>query len=210
MREVVTYLQDLGHSIPAQAEACGLGERTLRRWVAQRSSPSSDCARQYLAWVTGGVLDLLRHDNLTGAQASIPRGVRLYSHASGVSGAWRALLVVLNGRDLWRCAVIDSAVPSIPVLQEQLVQLAATWTAPLRELDKRAPRLRPDESGSADRDWWSAQLHLQTAQVGVYLASGLALQGALTEDAHRKTIRDLERALEAMAQAGRKLQGGDR
>lgn len=208
MRVILSYLQtDLGLTIADQAERSGLSYKTLRRWLAGgRVSPA--CGSRYLSWALGAACDLLRHDSADRSSASIPRGCRIYSAVVGDAGAWSWLLIVLDGRQLHRADSGTSAVRDLAALTEELHQRAASWCAPLRELDRRAPRLGRS-ADHLDRRWWAAQMRLQAAHVGLVLAQGLASQGALTGDDQARSLRDYERALADMAEVGAALRGDE-
>lgn len=209
MRDIIEYIQtDLGLPLTVQAERSGLSRNTLGRWLSKESEPSGDRLSAYLTWALGAVCDPLHHDSGDGACASIPRGVRLYSAVVGEAGAWRWLLIALDGRQLHRYQSGTSAVPSLAALREQLVQLASSWCAPLRAADRPAPRVA--SASSVDRRYWSAQSALQAAQIRLWLAQGLAARGDLTEEEQAASLAELQRALAEVAAVGAELRGAER
>ena len=115
----------------AQAWRSGLCERTLRRWLRSKTSPTFELQQRYLEWALGAACDPLRHDTADSPCASIARGYRLYWAVVGDCGGWSWLLVVLDGRELWRCASGESMAPTLDDLRYELLSLAAAWLVDL-------------------------------------------------------------------------------
>ncbi len=132
VKTISTYLsRSLRLPLCVQASRACLCERTLRRWVRSLTAPSSDLFARYLSWVLGAACDPLRHDTADSPCASILRGYRLYWSVVGGPRDWAWLLLVLDGKELWRCSSGHSSASSLDVLRLELLSLVAFWLVEL-------------------------------------------------------------------------------